>query len=338
MTRKPVYAISISARALLNLHSLNNEGSEGNQVQTRMVKVIYYDDKEQIRHESVNAISGDMLKHIQSEHLYRLAKERDLPMCKPAQRFDPNRISADDEYLNSIAGKLNEEAIDLMLQKCAVTDLEGTLITKDGAGKNRSLPRKSVAEFGWITGVPGAVDTASYFHVKYATERGDKTAATDDSGTVAGKQTPFHRPASSGVYAIVCNFETARIGYNDIAQKYPDDVDRQVRYQALLESVLYSFIHLNGAMRSAQMPHLMTLRGVVAVSYGVMPAPTVSPLNPHFEQELERTRDALNKLPQAETASDKQIIRLEPFADLAAFADVMQNLIGTTAPYALKVS
>jgi len=37
---KPVYSLSISARAVLNLHSLNNEGTEGNQQQTRMVHII----------------------------------------------------------------------------------------------------------------------------------------------------------------------------------------------------------------------------------------------------------------------------------------------------------
>ena len=54
-----VYALSISARAVLNLHSLNNEGSEGNQVQTRMVDVLTRNDEGDFVESNVNAISGD---------------------------------------------------------------------------------------------------------------------------------------------------------------------------------------------------------------------------------------------------------------------------------------
>lgn len=332
MKNNTIYSIAISARALMNLHSLNNEGGEGNQIQTRMAEIIYYDKANQVQRDSVNAISGDMLKYIQSEHLYRIAKTRNLPMCEPCRRFDTNRISADTSYLNEIVNKNNEESINLLLKRCAITDMEGVLITKDGAGKNRSLPRKSVAEFAWAIGVPGAVITESYFHVKYESERGERVAATDESGTVSGKQTPFHRPASSGVYAIVCNFDIARISYNDISQTYPPEIERTTRYQALLESILYTFIQMNGAMRSTQMPHLLALHGVVAVSRGVLPAPTISPLNSEFADEIQRTKDALNRLHK-----DPELVQTYPFQDLAGFTDVMGTLIQTTVPYELKV-
>lgn len=341
MTTKSVYSISISARAVLNLHSLNNEGSEGNQVQTRMVEVIYYDPDKQIKRDSVNAISGDMLKHIQSEHLHRIAIERNLPMCRPCREFNPNRISADVDYLQTITGETNEFAINEMLLRCAITDLEGTLITKDAKDK-RSLSRKSIAEFAWMTGVPGAMASSSYFHVKFASEHGDSSAAVDESGTVAGKQTPFHRPTNSGVYAMVCNFETVRIGYNDISQEYSksqDDkpIDRTARYKALLESVLYTFVQMNGAMRSAQMPHLTAFHGVVAISYGVAPAPSVSPLNPMFVEEIEKTKDAINKLPNKEGNAEQNILAVKPFADLAEFAEIMRDLIQNTEPYKLEI-
>ncbi|MEZ4639054.1 MAG: hypothetical protein R2873_20450 [Caldilineaceae bacterium] len=67
-----IYNLSIAAKATLNLHSLNNEGGEGNQTQTRMVNIVGEDG----RLHNVNAISGDMLKHIQAEHLYAISKER----------------------------------------------------------------------------------------------------------------------------------------------------------------------------------------------------------------------------------------------------------------------
>ena len=48
----PIASLSIAARATLNMHSLNNEGGEGNQIQTRMVEIV--DHKGELH--SVNAI------------------------------------------------------------------------------------------------------------------------------------------------------------------------------------------------------------------------------------------------------------------------------------------
>jgi len=42
------------------MHSLNNEGGEGNQIQTTYGR--YVDHKGELH--NVNAISGDMLKHV----------------------------------------------------------------------------------------------------------------------------------------------------------------------------------------------------------------------------------------------------------------------------------
>ena len=89
-----IYNLSIAAKATLNLHSLNNEGGEGNQTQTRIVNIVSHDG----RLHSVNAISGDMLKHIQAEHLYRISKESGLPLCAACQIFDANRMSGDEDF------------------------------------------------------------------------------------------------------------------------------------------------------------------------------------------------------------------------------------------------
>ena len=72
-----LYSISISARATLDMHSLNNEGGEGNQIQTRMVNIVDQGGRLQ----NVNAISGDMYKHIQSDHLIRRVLGAGLPIC-----------------------------------------------------------------------------------------------------------------------------------------------------------------------------------------------------------------------------------------------------------------
>jgi len=320
-----VYSLSICARATLDMHSLNNEGGEGNQIQTRMVDIVAADGQLY----NVNAISGDMMKHIQAEHLYRIAIGSGLPLCAACRVFDANRISADEEYIAEIKGKSDAEAIDLMLQRCALDDVEGNLITAD-----RSTPRKSVVEFGWVVGVPEAITTGSYFHVKYATERGQEAreaAATEESRRANLGQTPFHRPASSGIYAVVSHYETSRIGFNDITRCYTlDEEAREARYRALLESVLYTFVEPNGAMRAAQLPHSVAFEGVVSFSTDVVPAPTVSPLNGEYRAEIEGVAAALNGLrPGAVT--------VRPFGNLADFAEVMRELVETTEPFAVGV-
>jgi len=325
MTRN-VYSLSISAQATLNIHSLNNEGGEGNQITTRMVNIVGEDG----RLHNVNAISGDMLKHIQAEHLFRLLSGReDVPLCAGCREFNANRISADAGYGKAIDGKSDAEAITLLLESCALDDLAGNLIT---AG-NRSIPRKSVAEFSWVVGLPELTTTDSYFHVKYASERsaGARSADSEEEQRKANLgQAIFHRPASSGVYAIVSNFEVARIGFNDIVQTYSvDEAQRALRYRALLESILYTFIEPNGAMRATQNPHIVDFKGVVAVSSDVVPAPTMSPINSSYREQLQGIREALEKVrPGAVTLSE--------FDSLAQFSEVMTGLVETTAPYTLS--
>ncbi|MER3457262.1 MAG: DevR family CRISPR-associated autoregulator, partial [Chloroflexota bacterium] len=263
-----VYSLSICGRAILDMHSLNNEGGEGNQIATRMVNVVYRDRTTgEYKLATVNAVSGDMFKHIQAEHLYLLSRGN-LPLCQGCQKFSASRILDDSGFMGQLPPQ-DSAVIDALLKRCALDDLEGNLIAK-GA---RSVPRKSVAEFGWVVGVPDYTTTESYFHVRYAAERGERAEE-------AQQQAIFHRPASSGVYAIVANFEMARIGFNDISQQYaiPDD-EREKRYLAFMESILYTFIEPNGAMRGTQNPHIVEFEGVVTATNQVMPAPALSPLD-----------------------------------------------------------
>ncbi len=174
MTTQPIYAISISAQAILDMHSLNNEGGEGNQIQTRMVNIADVDGNLH----NVNAVSGDMFKHIQAEHLHRLAVQAGLPLSEGARKFNANRVNFDIDAKNDLATEIDSvkgdaAVLDIILRRCAVTDMEGILVT---AGK-RSLPRKSVMEFGWVLGVPDHVETDSYFHVKYANDRSEGARA-----------------------------------------------------------------------------------------------------------------------------------------------------------------
>lgn len=321
-----IYSLSICARATLDMHSLNNEGSEGTQIQTRMVDIVAADGQLY----NVNAISGDMLKHIQAEYLYHIARNgSNLPLCTACRQFNANRISADTEYTEQIKGKTDAEAIDLMLQRCVLDDIEGNLITAD-----RSTPRKSVVEFGWVVALPGVTKTDSYFHVKYVSERGEAaraSAAAEEARKANLGQTPFHRPASSGVYAVVSHYEVSRIGFNDISRRYAVDGEaRLARYKALLESVLYTFIQPRGAMRAAQLPHIVAFEGVVTYTTQVLPAPTISPLNPTYLEDIDHVASVLNKIhPGA--------VHVARFATLGEFAEIIQEMIRDTVPFTMTV-
>lgn len=326
--KKNITSLSLALRATLAMHSLNNEGGEGNQIQTRMVDIVDHEG----RLHKVNAISGDMLKHILMEHFYRQARDQRLPLCQSCQSFNTNRINADRDFIKRAEKISAAEFLDQMLQTCAIDDVAGILVTE-----NRSLPRKSISEFGWVLGLPDRVSTDSYFHAKYASERSSEKRAEDAEGQKTGAnlgQSIFHRPASSGVYAIVCHLELARIGYNDIKQTYAiGDTERQARATVLLESLLHTFLELNGAMRSTQLPHLVALEGVLTTSTGTLPAPLISPLIGGSDDKT-TYREQTRQIVQALNGASDERVQEERFDTIGDFAACMRTLIDTSAPAA----
>jgi CRISPR-associated protein Cst2 len=326
-------SLSIAARMTLNMHSLNNEGSEGNQIQTRMIDIV---GEDKALH-NVNAISGDMLKHVLMEHYYRRAKEEQVSLCASCQRFNVNRINADSEFLARTKGIKDAAFIDQMLQHCAMDDIGGILVTEE----KRSVPRKSVCEFGWVAALPELSRTESYFHAKYVSERGSNQRKEDadeqqKSGANRG-QNIFHRPANSGIYALVCHLEISRIGYNDITQSYAiGEEERQKRLILLLESLMYTFLELNGAMRSTQLPHLVALEGFVSTSSGAIPAPLISPLIGGQEQRF-AYREQAQSIASALNGSGEERVKLYPFDSLSDFAALMRQLIDSGTPRALAL-
>jgi len=186
-----------------------------------------------------------------------------------------------------------------------------------------------------VVGLPERVETDSYFHVKYVSDRsaGARQRTETDEGREANVgQSIFHRPASSGVYAIVLNLEAGRVGFNDLAQSYAiNEQERQARLKVLLESVMYTFIEPAGAMRSTQNPHIVNLTGVITISRDVTPAPCISPLKPDFVKDIQQVASALNTLrPNA--------IEVKTFASMGEFAETMAGLIQNASPFTLNVS
>jgi CRISPR-associated protein Cst2 len=157
-----------------------------------------------------------------------------------------------------------------------------------------------VVEFGWVVGLPedGAgqplTTTEQYFHVKYAPE-GRGAAAGDE--TVTGKQAIFHRPASSGIYALIVNLDVYRIGLNDISRQYVVEPEkRQARARALIQALASTLLKPSGAQRNTQNPHIVACEGVVAVASTSLPAPTVSPLNDDYRRQIDESAAVLNQI------------------------------------------
>jgi CRISPR-associated protein Cst2 len=284
-----IQSLSLSAQVTLALHNLNSEGNEGNQQQTRIVHVI---DPAGKRH-TVNAISGDMFKHIYVQHLTAILVAHRQPLSAGAAAGSPDRITVDIPFKNAIKGSTPAEIQSQMLERCAVTDIAGTLFTE-----GITVSRKSCAEFGWVVGIPEKVQTEQYFHVKYEPER-RKIAphAQRGEGTIAGSQTIFHRPANSGVYALICHLELSRIGINDVTRGLAISPEARIcRQQAAVQALLATLIQPAGAQCNTQSPHILACSGVVATSSSYLPAPMLSPLSDGYTEEIGAIAETLNRI------------------------------------------
>lgn len=305
----PVYSISISGLLSWQLHALNNEGNEGNQSLTRRYYIVQKGDPEP---KYVNGVSGDMLKHIQAEHLHRIAIETGLPLSEGGKQFNPDRIGYDlqvGQLVFTDQEKELPERTSAVLKRCAISDLEGFMVTVKGG---QTLKRESVIEFGAVVGRPTFVKTQSYFHAKYGVDN----------------PTPFNVQVSSGVYATVLNIEAFRIGYNPHNFSYGiDPVERKKRLDALLKSVLYTYLQPNGAKRNTHLPHSDYFEGVIAVSTRRCPAPMLSPLEESYNRQIESIASTLNRL------NGEGTIQLFTFETMAEFAEQIQTLIERSQPW-----
>jgi CRISPR-associated protein Cst2 len=304
-----IMSMAVSARITLDLHSLNNEGTEGNQQQTRMVHIIDAQGNRAV----VNAVSGDMMKHILVEHLTPLLVSAGQPVCANAQSLHPDRILLDPEFVKFAKDgkKGNSEILKYMLEHCAVTDLAGTLYAEKAAA------RKSCVEFGWVTGLPDKTVTEQYFHVKYDPQSREKATG---GTSVESRQAIFHRPASSGVYALVCNLDLYRVGLNDVTRRYEvKKSDREARGKALVRALAACLLKPTGAQRNTQAPHLVACQGCVSISSTSLPPPLLSPLTDDYREQIEKTRDVLNGI-------QPNTVRVKRFEDLAGAAQVLAQL------------
>lgn len=304
---------------MLNLHSLNNEGGEGNQIITRQLTII---DKNGQEH-TVNGISGDMFKHIHTGHLINLAKEQNLDLCSNCRVFNPNRLSSGEDLSKlELENAFDKDIIDAIIKLCVVDDVHGVLITKIES-KNKNVPRKSTIEFGWTVGIPNKNNTESYVHTKLVADAGQKTSDSANEG-----QNIFHRPANHGVYAFICSIDSYRLGFNDISRSYPEPEKRSARYKALIHALLNTFVNPRGAMTSTQKPHITDFRGVVAVSCKLTPAPTISALNEDYISEIGKIAENINRI-------EHDAVSLYEFNGLGDLSKILADLT-EYEPYQIK--
>lgn len=323
LNKKSVASISVSGEMTLNLHSLNNEGGEGNQIMTRQLTIL---DKDGIEH-TVNGISGDMFKHIHAGHMINCCVENNIKLSNYSKKLDPNRISA--EELKELAGgekQTQTDVIDAIIQSCAICDAHGVLMT-DKVGENKSstnTPRKSTIEFAWTVGIPDKNNTETYLHTKVVADAGAKGSAT---GSNEG-QNIFHRPANHGAYAFICNIDVFRIGLNDISRKYSiSDEEREKRYKAVVLSLLSTILNPKGAMTSTQKPHITDFKGIVSISRKLIPAPTISAINSDYKEEIQTIATNLNNI-------EKNAIEIEQFEGMGQFSEILKSLYNEE-PYKL---
>lgn len=327
-----VKSISLACRVLLDMHALNNEGSQSNRLMTRQVGVFLPQDYNNIDQTEttdtehglkrlkavssyeVNAISGDMNKHIFADYLRNITKDDDQPICEGCSKLSPERMMADPEFKTFVKGKPGEAAVTDGLLTCVVDDICGILITED-----QPVKRKSAIEFGWTLGIPERVETKTFIHARHSTGGDDQS------------QMVFNRPASSGLYAFVAHLDVAAIGFNAYSQQYPEKVgeiiiNRAQRLRAALLALAQTVLHPKGALTSTQLPHVVDLEGFVSVSSSAAAAPLISPLSDDFIQRGVRTADLLNQLHGADA------VVVHPFAGNEGLLERMASIVNDSEP------
>ena len=84
-------------------------------------------------------------------------------------------------------------------------------------------------------------------------------------------------------------------------------------------------------MRNTQNPHIVNFEGVITYSTSSCPAPTISAINPDYQNEIIKTTAQLNKI-----ANDSLTV-LE-FNSMSEFTEVFAKLIEETVPIELNTS
>jgi CRISPR-associated protein Cst2 len=335
-----IKSVSIAARVVLEMHALNNEGNESNRLMTRQVGIVtpvYNESQPQqmdYQRSVVNAISGDMNKHMFADAFHHIAMEHGLPLCEACKALDPARMMGNPEFREFIAKKPPvHEVIDRLIG-CAVDDVCGIMVTGEGT----SVKRKSAIEFGWTVGLPGTNDVQEFIHARHAITRLTRTKAAIGDDEARKKQAQeekeqnigqmiFNRPASSGVYAFVAHLDACAIGFNDASQLYTiDATQRAARLRAALLALAQVLLQPKGALTSTQLPHVVDLEGFISLSQSAAAAPLLSPLTDRFIERGQEIGGWLNQL------HGEGAVQVQPFAGPQGLLASVAGALNESAP------
>lgn len=259
--------LSIAAKLVLNVHDLNNEGSVGQSLDIRQIRMV---DESGKALEEMPAVSGRMMKHWHLEHMIRAERgspENSRKLCESCKVMEPERTpkSESDGIIN-----------------CVICDVHGFLSAVQqivAEGEKKVIPRRSsCVNFSWLLPVLDTNPVAKQvLHSRVTSPESKKES-----------QMPFHKSYASGIYAFVSSIDLSRIGVSIGASKKIDDEEikrrKKLAINALLPIVLGSF----GASQSHALPHSKCLGLLAALSSTEMPVPNlISPIYPKgFEESI----------------------------------------------------
>lgn len=285
--QRPIYELAILGRITWNLHSLNNEGSIGNVVEPRTLKLA--------DGTTTDGVSGEMLKHIHALNTWALEADKSR-FCPSCHTLEPMRADRNPQVTG--ARDVNE-ALDQALTDCAICDLHGFLVQKP------TIHRQSTVEFGWAVGLKDSVYRDIHQHARHAVGERGRGGRQPTEPPVEGEEAPeqeavapptaqmlYSRPTRSGIYGVVSLFAPWRIGLNTITYRPVNGVDRQRRFRLALQAYQVMFSRTDGAMTSTRLPHLEAFEGVLVISRTNFPVPVISPLKEGYREEIEALAQA----------------------------------------------
>ena len=247
--------LAIAAKLVLNVHDLNNEGSVGQSLDIRQIRMV---DEQGNPLEEMPAVSGRMMKHWHLEHMRKRALETNCVLCPICKSGQPNRQTDAGDELSA-------------LEECVICDIHGFLSTKKGANAPR---RSSCASFSWL--LP-AVETKPELKQVIHSRVASGTEASSGGEETASAQMIFYKSYASGVFAFIAGIDFTRVGSTIDNRRVQKEIKERQRLavQALLPLTLGAF----GASQSHALPHARCLGLLAALSTTEKPVPNlISPI------------------------------------------------------------
>jgi CRISPR-associated protein Cst2 len=170
---KPVYEIAILGRVSWNLHSLNNEGTIGNVVEPRTLKLA--------DGTTTDGISGEMLKHVHATCIWALQEDKSK-FCPACRVLEPMRAERNPNVTS--AGGV-EAATDRALADCILCDLHGFLVQRP------TVHRDSTVQFGWAVGLRERVYRDIHQHARHAVGEAAREVTGEGVGRGDGSRKAF---------------------------------------------------------------------------------------------------------------------------------------------------